>query len=89
MLGVFFKPNTEDMRDAPLMHIVRALEGTDGVANVTEWNEFCAFDLKRLKSLLKRPVIGTCAGSTIHATWPDRGRVQLDRTSGDSSRRER
>ena len=92
MLGVTFKPNTDDMRDAPSLDIVPALqaagaavrafdpagmheagkllpgvlwaqdaygalEGADGVAILTEWNEFRALDLARVKALLKQPVI--------------------------------
>ena len=92
ILGLTFKPNTDDMRDSPSLDIVPALleagaivqayepEGTheaqkllpnikykdnayDAVANadvlavVTEWNEFRALDLARVKSLLKSPVV--------------------------------
>ncbi|CAO3383366.1 UDP-glucose dehydrogenase family protein [Azospirillum argentinense] len=92
VLGVTFKPNTDDMRDAPSLDIVPALqaagatvrafdpagmheaarllpgvewtkdaygalEGADCVAILTEWNEFRALDLKRVKTLLKRPVM--------------------------------
>ncbi|MBK3736056.1 UDP-glucose dehydrogenase [Azospirillum brasilense] len=92
VLGVTFKPNTDDMRDAPSLDIVPALqaagatvrafdpagmheaerllpgvewakdaygalEGADCVAILTEWNEFRALDLKRVKALLKRPVM--------------------------------
>ncbi len=92
ILGVSFKPNTDDMRDAPSLDIVpalqqagatvrafdpagmheakkllsdvvwcddsySALEGADCVAILTEWNEFRALDLKRVKTLLKRPVM--------------------------------
>ena len=92
VLGVTFKPNTDDMRDSPSLDIIPALQqagatvrafdpagmheaerllpgvawatdaygaldGADCVAILTEWNEFRALDLKRVKSLLKRPVM--------------------------------
>lgn len=92
VLGVAFKPNTDDMRDAPSLDIVpalqaagaevraydpaamheaekllpgvawvkdayAALEGADCLAILTEWNEFRALDLNRVKDLLKRPVV--------------------------------
>ncbi|MBX3504002.1 MAG: UDP-glucose/GDP-mannose dehydrogenase family protein [Parvibaculum sp.] len=92
VLGVTFKPNTDDMRDAPSLDIVPALqkagaaiaafdpegmhearqllphvnwaddaygtmEGAEALVILTEWNEFRALDLKRVKSLLRRPLI--------------------------------
>jgi UDPglucose 6-dehydrogenase len=92
ILGVTFKPNTDDMRDSPSLDIIPALQaggatvrafdpegmteagkllpavewrqnaydamsGADGVAILTEWNEFRALDLKRMRSLLKRPLM--------------------------------
>uniref|UniRef100_UPI003D71D77A UDP-glucose dehydrogenase family protein n=1 Tax=Azospirillum sp. TaxID=34012 RepID=UPI003D71D77A len=92
ILGVSFKPNTDDMRDAPSLDIIpalqkagatvrafdpagmheaekllagvswcedayQALDGADCVAILTEWNEFRALDLTRVKALLKRPVM--------------------------------
>ena len=91
VLGLTFKPNTDDMRDAPSLVIVpklqnagariraydpegaeeahkvldietckdayEALSGADGVVILTEWNEFRALDLDRVKSLLKRPLM--------------------------------
>ena len=92
VLGVTFKPNTDDMRDSPSLDIIPALQkagahvrafdpagmheaarllpgvewakdayGTlqdaDCVAILTEWNEFRALDLKRVKASLKRPVM--------------------------------
>jgi UDPglucose 6-dehydrogenase len=92
ILGLTFKPNTDDMRDSPSLDIVPALvkagatvaaydpegmeeakklldgleycndayatmEGADAVVIVTEWNQFRALDLDRVKSLLKSPVM--------------------------------
>jgi UDPglucose 6-dehydrogenase len=91
VLGLTFKPNTDDMRDAPSLVIVPALQakgarirafdpegvdearklldiefckdayeaiaGADAVAILTEWNEFRALDLARVKSLLKTPLM--------------------------------
>lgn len=91
VLGLTFKPNTDDMREAPSLDIVPALvvqgakvrvfdpagmeeakklisgvtwcadaydaiEGADALVIVTEWNEFRALDLDRVKRLMKRPV---------------------------------
>jgi UDPglucose 6-dehydrogenase len=33
------------------------MEGADALVLITEWNEFRALDLDRVKSLLKQPVI--------------------------------
>jgi len=92
VLGLTFKPNTDDMRDAPSLVIVphlqkqgaairaydpegakearhllsgielcsnayEALEGADGVVILTEWNEFRALDMERIKGLLKHPLM--------------------------------
>ena len=91
VLGLTFKPNTDDMRDAPSLVIVpelqkagakirgfdpegtkearklldiefcagtyEALEGADGVVILTEWNEFRALDLARVKAVLKTPLM--------------------------------
>jgi UDPglucose 6-dehydrogenase len=92
ILGLTFKPNTDDMRDAPSLVIVPylqdkgaevrafdpegahearrllgnvklcenaygALDGADGVVILTEWNQFRALDLARVKSLLKQPLM--------------------------------
>lgn len=92
VLGLAFKPNTDDMRDAPSLDIVPALQaagatirafdpasmheagkslknvtfckdaydaldGADIMTILTEWNEFRALDLDRVKRLLKNPVM--------------------------------
>lgn len=92
VLGLTFKPNTDDMRDSPSLEIVprltaagarvraydpegmgeakkmldgvdwceeayQTMEGADALAIVTEWNQFRALDLGRVKALLKAPVV--------------------------------
>ncbi len=92
ILGLTFKPNTDDMRDSPSLDIVPALveagaivrsydpegmdeaaklldaikycqspyeamDGADAVAIVTEWNEFRALSVSRMKAALKAPVM--------------------------------
>jgi len=91
VLGLTFKPNTDDMRDSPAIAVVQTLkdagaivsgydpegmenakpmldiefaqgpyqaaEGADVVVLVTEWNQFRALDLDRLKSLMKSPIL--------------------------------
>ena len=93
VLGLTFKPNTDDMRDAPSLDIIpalqadgarikvfdpegmheakkhfsdvewcedayAALEGVDALVIITEWNEFRALNLERIKGLMKAPVLG-------------------------------
>jgi len=92
VLGLTFKPKTDDMRDAPSLAIVPALQaagakvqafdpegrheaepllpgvdfrtgayeaaqGADGLVILTEWDQFRALDLTRLKSLMNTPVV--------------------------------
>ncbi|HEV2302180.1 MAG TPA: UDP-glucose/GDP-mannose dehydrogenase family protein [Stellaceae bacterium] len=92
VLGLTFKPNTDDMREAPSLAILPALlaagaeiraydpegmeeakpllpdlvycpdpyattEGADALVLLTEWNAFRALDLKRVKSLLRTPLV--------------------------------
>jgi len=92
VLGLTFKPNTDDMREAPSLNIVAGLRkagarvrvydpegmkeaktllkgvtwckdaydaaaGAHALAIVTEWNEFRALDLERLRKQMKAPVI--------------------------------
>ena len=92
ILGLTFKPNTDDIRDSPSIDIIKELqesgasvsaydpvgmpaasehfdsviwgtsaydilEGARALVIVTEWNEFRALDLKRIKTLMKVPLI--------------------------------
>ena len=92
VLGLTFKPNTDDMREAPSLVIVPALEalgarvrahdphgmvearklmpaletapdpyscldGADAVVILTEWDQFRALDLDRVKRRLRSPVV--------------------------------
>jgi UDPglucose 6-dehydrogenase len=92
VLGLTFKPNTDDTRDSPAIPLITALqdlgavvrgydpagmeqakpkleavvychsayeaaEGADAVVIATEWEQFRALDLGRLKSVMAQPVI--------------------------------
>jgi UDPglucose 6-dehydrogenase len=92
ILGLTFKPNTDDMRDAPSLDIVPALqakgarvqafdpeglhearqllrdvdfkdnpydvaEGADVLVLITEWDQFRALDLDRVKLLMRTPLM--------------------------------
>ena len=91
VLGLTFKPNTDDMRDAPSLDIVPALQaagatvqafdpegheaeqmltgvafkedpyavatGADALVIITEWDQFRALDLDRIKLLMNKPVL--------------------------------
>ncbi|MCX7357616.1 MAG: UDP-glucose/GDP-mannose dehydrogenase family protein [Alphaproteobacteria bacterium] len=92
ILGLTFKPNTDDMRDAPALDIVPALQdegakvrafdpegmneakhmlkdvqfatgpydcvqNADAVVIITEWDQFRALDLDRIKDALKTPTV--------------------------------
>ena len=92
VLGLTFKPNTDDMRESPSVAIITALqdagakiraydpegmtharsvltgveyaehayacmEGADALVIATEWDEFRALDLDRVRGLLKTPTI--------------------------------
>lgn len=92
ILGLTFKPNTDDMRDSPSLDIIPALQaagaeiaafdpagmeeakallenieytegpyqaivGADAVVIITEWDEFRALDLERLKTTMNSPVM--------------------------------
>jgi UDPglucose 6-dehydrogenase len=89
LLGLTFKPNTDDMRDAPSLAIAPGLQamgahiqafdpegheakallpgvafkanayeatrGADAVVIITEWDQFRALDLDRLKAMMRAP----------------------------------
>ncbi|MBI1251491.1 MAG: nucleotide sugar dehydrogenase [Alphaproteobacteria bacterium] len=92
VLGLTFKPNTDDMRDAPSLDILPALQaagarvrafdpegmheaakhfsgvafvdgpyacidGADATVILTEWDQFRALDLDRMKQAMKAPVL--------------------------------
>ena len=92
VLGLSFKPNTDDMREAPSVDIIRALvargarvraydpvameaarqilpdiayatdeyravAGADALVFVTEWNQFRALDMERIRGLLRQPKV--------------------------------
>ena len=92
VLGLAFKPNTDDMRSAPSIDIINSLresgarikaydpqatknarsilkgvtfckdpyevaKASDAIAIITEWHEFRVMDLKRIKKLMKNPLI--------------------------------
>ncbi len=92
VLGLTFKPNTDDMRESPSLDIIPvlvgkgavvraydpegmkearklmphitycedaydAIRGADAIAIVTEWNQFRALNLDRVKTLAKRPLM--------------------------------
>ncbi|WP_312160363.1 UDP-glucose/GDP-mannose dehydrogenase family protein [Phenylobacterium sp.] len=92
VLGLTFKPNTDDMRDAPSLDIIPALQamgakvqafdpegvhearnmlqdvvfkedsyeaaaGADALVIITEWDQFRALDLDRVKDVMRTPVL--------------------------------
>jgi len=92
VLGLTFKPNTDDMREAPSISVITALQdmgakvraydpagmeqakgvladvaycdnayacaqGADALVICTEWEQFRALDLGRLKATMARPVV--------------------------------
>jgi UDPglucose 6-dehydrogenase len=92
VLGLTFKPNTDDMRESPSLDIIPALQlagaevrafdpagmeeaktllddvtwctdaydalnGTNAVVIVTEWNEFRSLDFARMKETMKSPIL--------------------------------
>lgn len=92
VLGLSFKPNTDDIREAPALEIIHLMqnegaivraydpqamtnaapildkvtlckdpydtaEGADALLLATEWNEFKQIDFKRIRQLMRQPII--------------------------------
>jgi UDPglucose 6-dehydrogenase len=92
VLGLSFKPETDDMREAPAVDIIKALaergakiraydpvaipqarkvlpdveyaedeyaavEGADALIFITEWNQFRALNMERVRSLMRSPKV--------------------------------
>jgi UDPglucose 6-dehydrogenase len=92
ILGLTFKPNTDDMRESPSLDIIpelisagasikaydpegmseakklltgvdfcensyETLENADALVLITEWNEFRALNMEKVKSLMKAPIM--------------------------------
>ena len=92
VLGLTFKPNTDDMRESPSLAVIPALQaagatirafdpegmaearklltevefcngayeamtGAHALVIITEWNQFRALDLERVKGLLQAPIV--------------------------------
>jgi UDPglucose 6-dehydrogenase len=108
VLGLSFKPETDDMRESPALEIINeivargakvkafdpvameearkslpdieyskdeyeAITGADALVFVTEWNQFRALDLEKVKSLLKSPKIADLRNIYEPATMRERG----------------
>jgi UDPglucose 6-dehydrogenase len=120
VLGLTFKPNTDDMRDSPSLSILpplveagaavhafdpegmveakkllpeieycgdayQAIEGADALVLLTEWNEFRALDLARVKSLLRSPIVVDLRNIYQPQEMTDAGFVyhSIGRTAGE------
>ena len=92
VLGLSFKPETDDMRESPAIDIINemvkrgatvkaydpvamgearhslpdieyatdeydAIEGADALVIITEWNQFRALDMEKVKELLRKPKV--------------------------------
>jgi len=127
VLGLTFKPNTDDMRESPSLAILpplveagatvrafdpegmtearklmpqleycddayQAIDCADALVLLTEWNEFRALDLARVRNLLRNPVVIDLrniyqpqdmvdAGLTYHSVGRATGEASGDKTA--------
>ena len=129
VLGLTFKPNTDDMREAPSIAVITALhdmgatvraydpagipqakailsdvvycdspyssaEGADALVIVTEWEQFRALDLDRLREIMARPLIVDLRNiyrseevTKYGFTYVSIGRATLERGHLDAAKR--
>lgn len=121
VLGITFKPNTDDMRESPSLVIVPELlkraknvkvydpagmnnaktmsefdgviwkentfsciENTDAIVIITEWNEFRALDLIKIKNFLNKPIIIDLRNIYKHDTMREAGIKYISVGRGDT-----
>ncbi len=121
VLGITFKPNTDDMRESPSLVIVPELlkraknvkvydpvgmnnaktmsefdgviwkentfsciENTDAIVIITEWNEFRALDLIKIKKFLNKPIIIDLRNIYKHDTMREAGIKYISVGRGDT-----
>ena len=121
VLGITFKPNTDDMRESPSLIIVPELlkrakkvkvydpvgmnnakqmaefdgviwtentfsciENTDAIVIITEWNEFRALDLIKIKKSLNNPIIIDLRNIYKHDLMREAGIKYISVGRGDS-----
>ena len=120
VLGITFKPNTDDMRESPSLVIVPELlkvakninvydpigmnnaknmsefkgvrwkentfsciENTDAIIIITEWNEFRALDLNKVKECLNEPIIIDLRNIYKHDSMKEAGIKYISVGRGD------
>ena len=120
VLGITFKPNTDDMRESPSLVIVPELlkvakyinvydpigmnnaknmsefkgvrwkentfsciENTDAIVIITEWNEFRALDLNKIKEFLNEPIIIDLRNIYKHDSMKEAGIKYISVGRGD------
>lgn len=112
VLGLTFKPNTDDMRESPSLDIIPALqkaggkihafdpkgmpearemlsgvefhddaygtmEGADVLVIITEWNQFRALDMEKVKSLMKSPLMVDLRNIYSQADMEEKGFIHI------------